>query len=181
MKPMNKRVFIFLLFIICLIPLIGLAKTAQFIKVGYINLDKIIQTYAARYLEVEIKLLKNSISQLPAIYNANYLALTEKEKSEIQLKLQEYNSKLKTLKSNKYLLDVNGKIMDDAIFERIQKDIMEAIRKVSILEGYSLVLDSTDNFVYGNDDVNLTDKVLFKLDEKLLKLSVNEKEDILEF
>jgi hypothetical protein len=32
------------------------------------------------------------------------------------------------------------------------------------------VLDKTGNFVYGSDDINLTSKVLFRLDEKLLDL-----------
>ncbi len=178
---MNKRLFIFLLIIICLIPFIGLTKITKYVKVGFINLDKIIQTYISRYLEVEIKLVEDSISQLPANSDTNYLALTEKEQNVIQFKLQDYNSKLETLKSNKYFWDLNGEVMDDTIYEKIQKDIMEAIMKVSILEGYDLVLDSTDNFVYGSDGINLTDKVLFRLDEKLMKLEVNEEEDILEF
>ena len=47
---------------------------------------------------------------------------------------------------------------------------MEAIKKTSELEGFSLVLDNSGNFVYGSEDINLTDKVLFRLDEKLLDL-----------
>ena len=64
---MNKRLFIFLLIIIFIVPFIGLAKTSQFVKVGYIKLGNIIQTYTARYLEVEIKLIEDSISQLLVI------------------------------------------------------------------------------------------------------------------
>ncbi|UCB45505.1 MAG: OmpH family outer membrane protein [Spirochaetota bacterium] len=179
---MNKRLIIFLLNVTCLVvPFMGHAKTSQYVKVGYINLDRIIQTYTAKYLEAEIKLIENSISQLPAYSVINYLTLTEKEKSELQSKLQDYSFKLETLKSNKYFWNVYGEFMDDTIYDKIQKDIMEAIRKVSILEGYSMVLDSTDNFVYGSEDVNLTEKVLFRLDEKLLKLEINENENSIEF
>jgi Skp family chaperone for outer membrane proteins len=177
----KKRLFVFLLIGICFIPFTGFAKASQYVKVGYINLDKIIQTYTARYLELEIKFLEDSISRLPSLHTIDHLALTEKERSKIQFELQDYNSRLKILKSNKYFLDINGEIMDDAIFEKIQKDIMEAIRKVSILEGYSMVLDSTDNFVYGSDEINLTYKVLFRLDEKLLKLEINKNENTIEF
>ena len=52
----------------------------------------------------------------------------------------------------------------------IQRDIMNAIRKTSEVEGFNLILDKTGNFIYGTEDIDLTDKILFRLDEKLMEL-----------
>ena len=65
-------------------------------------------------------------------------------------------------------------LREDLIYQIIQRDIMEAIQKTSELEGFNLILDNTGNFVYGSEDINLTDKVLFRLDEKLLDLQNRE-------
>jgi hypothetical protein len=73
-----------------------------------------------------------------------------------------------------------GDVRDDNLFNIIQINIMDAIKKTSELEGYSLVLDNTGNFVYGSEDINLTDKVLFRLEEKLLDRSEQDPAAVLE-
>ena len=75
---------------------------------------------------------------------------------------------------NKFLWESNEEIRDDIIYQIVQRDIMEAIKKTSELEGFSLILDNTGNFIYGSEDINLTDKILFRLDEKLLELQNKE-------
>ena len=178
---MKKKFAVLLLVIFSLVPLVVFPKTVRYMKIGYVDLEKIIQTYTVNYLETEIKLLEDSISLLQHTYNTNYFNLSELERNEIRNKLQEQNSKLSMLRSNRYFWDMNGEIMDDIIFEVIQRDIMDAIEKISILEGYSLVFDKSGNFIYGSEDINLTNKVLFRLDEKLLNLQSSEADEVLIF
>jgi len=171
---MKKRLLIPLLIIFILRPFPTFPKIVEYIKVGYIDLDKIISIYTTKYLDTEIKLIEDNISLLRLTYDTSYYNLTEKEKNVFQYNLQNQKSKLMNLKSNRHFWNISGEIVDDVIFEKIQRDIMEAIYRTSILEGYSLILDNTENFIYGSDDINLTDKVLFRLDEKLLNLLNNE-------
>jgi len=181
MFRMKKKFSVILLITFSLVPLMMFPKTARYMNVGYIDLEEIIQTYTVNYLETEIKLLQDSISLLQHTYNSNYLNLSELERNEIRNKLQDQNSKLNILRSNRYFWDMNGEIMDDIIFEAIQRDIMDAIEKISILEGYSLVFDKSGNFIYGSEDINLTNKVIFRLDEKLLNLQSSEADELLVF
>ena len=78
------------------------------------------------------------------------------------------------LRYNLLFWDRTGEIRDDIILQIIQRDLIESIKKTSELEGFSMVLDNTGNFIYGSEDINLTDRVLFRLDEKLLDLQNNE-------
>ena len=92
----------------------------------------------------------------------------------LQRQIDDHKEVLSLLTYNSYLLESTGTIRDSLILQIVQRDIMEAIKKTSELEGFSLVLDNSGNFVYGSEDINLTDKVLFRLDEKLLDLQSSE-------
>lgn len=169
---MKKRIFIFTFFYFMMIPIFIYPITL--VRVGYIDLDFIIQTYTKNYLDTEITLREDYISQLQGEYNENYFGLTEAEKSNIQIKLRDQRDVLSMLRYNLLFWDRTGEIRDDIILQIIQRDLIESIKKTSELEGFSLVLDNTGNFIYGSEDINLTDRVLFRLDEKLLDLQNNE-------
>jgi len=163
----NWFFFIFLV-IFLLIPLVVFPVTL--VRVGYIDLDFIIKTYTGKYIETEIFMRDDFTRQLQNSYNTNYYTLSESEKRELQQILQEQRSVLNMLRYNQYLWDNTEEIRDEVIYHIVQRDIMEAIKKTSELEGFNLILDNTGNFVYGSEDINLTDKVFFRLDEKLLDL-----------
>jgi Skp family chaperone for outer membrane proteins len=93
---------------------------------------------------------------------------------DLQQQINDQKDVLSLLTYNNYLHESTGNIRDSLILQIVQRDIMEAIKKTSELEGFSLVLDNSGNFVYGSEDINLTDKVLFRLDEKLLDLESSE-------
>jgi Skp family chaperone for outer membrane proteins len=114
------------------------------------------------------------LSQIRALYRDEYFEMSSIERMDLQRRIMDHDEALELLQYNKYYLDSTGDIDDDIIFQIVQRDIMEAIKKTSELEGYSLVIDNTGNFIYGSEDVNLTDKVLFRLDEKLLDLQESE-------
>jgi len=169
---MRNKLFIFFFLIFVLVPFIIFPVTL--VRVGYIDLDIIIETYTGKYLDTEISIREDYVLKLQGNYNQNYFTFSEEERSDILLQLKDQRNVLSMLRYNKFLWESTEDIRDDIIYQIVQRDIMEAIKKTSELEGYSLILDNTGNFIYGSNDINLTDKVLFRLDEKLLDLQNNE-------
>jgi Skp family chaperone for outer membrane proteins len=140
------------------------------VRVGYIDLEAIIQTYIVKYMSAEIEIRTAYASQLQTNYNVNYARMSEKDRIETLRKIKDQRDAVALLKNNMSSWNSSGDVLDEIIFQIVQRDIIEAIKKTSEIEGFSLVLDKTGNFVYGSDDIDLTDKVLFRLDEKLLDL-----------
>ena len=155
-----------------IVPIVGFPLTL--VRVGYIDLELIIQTYTTRYLETEIQARNEFITTLQGQYSSGYFDLTERERFEIQLKIDDQREVIDMLHYNLFLWENSGEMKDDLIYQILQRDIMAAIQKTSEIEGFSLILDNTGNFIYGSDDVNLIDKVLFRLDERLLDIQENE-------
>jgi Skp family chaperone for outer membrane proteins len=166
---MKTRATLYAFIIIVLLPFTA-AWPITLVRVGYLDIDTVIQTYTNRYLETEITLRQDYLGQIRALYREGYFEMSSIERMDLQRKIMDHDEALELLQYNKYYLDSTGEIDDDIIIQIVQRDIMEAIKKTSKLEGYSLVIDTTGNFIYGSEDVNLTDKVLFRLDEKLLDL-----------
>ena len=100
--------------------------------------------------------------------------MNETEKSDFQAEINEQRNTLSMIRYNQLFWQRSGEIRDEIIFTIIQRNIMESIKKTSELEGFSLILDNTGNFIYGSEDINLTDDVLFRLEEKLLELQETE-------
>jgi Skp family chaperone for outer membrane proteins len=144
------------------------------VRVGYIDLDIIISSYTTKYLNTEISIREEYISQLQTEYNDRYYRMPEMEENQLLSNLQKHRRALNMLKYNNYLWENTEELSDEIIYQIVQRDIMEAIKKTGELEGFSIILDKTGNFIYGSEDVNLTDKVLFRLDEKLLDLQSTE-------
>ena len=165
----NPKTFLLILFLFLLLPISNL-WAITLVRVGYINIDTVVETYTQRYLETEIMVRQEFIHQLQDTYRFEYEELSIIERMDLQQQINEQKDVLSLLSYNSYLHESTGNIRDSLILQIVQRDIMEAIKKTSELEGFSLVLDNSGNFVYGSEDINLTDKVLFRLDEKLLDL-----------
>jgi Skp family chaperone for outer membrane proteins len=148
----------------------ALAFPVTLVRAGYIDLEAIIQTYAVKYMSAEIEMRTAHAAELQANYNTTHSRMTEKDRAEALKKIKDHRDAIALLKNNMSYWNGNGDFMDEIVFQIVQRDIIEAIKKTSEIEGFSLVLDKTGNFVYGSDDINLTSKVLFRLDEKLLDL-----------
>jgi Skp family chaperone for outer membrane proteins len=148
----------------------ALAFPITLVRVGYIDLEAIIQTYTVKYMSAEIETRTAYAAELQANYNTNYSRMSEKDRVETLRRIKDQRDAIALLKNNMSYWNSNGDFMDEIIFQIVQRDIIEAIKKTSEIEGFNLVLDKTGNFVYGSDDINLTSKVLFRLDEKLLDL-----------
>jgi Skp family chaperone for outer membrane proteins len=163
-KHVTTAVFAVLLF------LPAFAFPVTLVRVGYIDLESIIQNYTVKYMSTEIEIRTMYASQLQTNYNTNYARMSEKDRNETLRKIRDQRDAITLLKNNMSYWNSNGDMKDEIIFQIVQRGIIEAIKKTSEIEGFSLVLDKTGNFVYGSDDINLTTKVLFRLDEKLLDL-----------
>ncbi len=166
---MKKGVLFFTLLLL-LFFLAGTVYPLTLVRVGYIDLNHILKVYTEKYLDLEISKRENYIQQLQQKYNQEYYNLSYDELNKLQTEISDQDNVLRTLKDNKFYWDNNEQIEDTVIQQIIQRDIMKAIKKTSEVEGFNLILDRTGNFVYGTEDINLTDKVLFRLDEKLLEL-----------
>jgi Skp family chaperone for outer membrane proteins len=140
------------------------------VRVGYIDIDVVVETYTSRYLETQIAMREDFLQQLRDTYNSDYYELSAAERDDYRKQIDDQREALSLLTSSNYLREATGTIREAVIKRIVQRDIMEAIKKTSELEGFSLVLDNSGNFVYGSDDINLTEKVLFRLDEKLMDL-----------
>ena len=169
---MKNKFFIIFFFLFMIIPLTVFPLTL--VRVGYIDLDVIIMSYTAKYIDTEISAREEFVQQLQSEFDDEYYRMSETEKSQVLSKLRKHRRTLNVLKYNKYLWENTEELSDEIIYQIVQRDIMEAIKKTSEIEGFSLILDNTGNFIYGSDDINLTDKILFRLDEKLLDLQNQE-------
>lgn len=146
------------------------AQSLSLVRVGYINVDKVLDTYTRNYLDTMIEVRERYLEELEAEYNAKFYTMGYREKSNMETQLRERREELRNLRLNRRVFSSTGEIRDDMIFHTVQGDIMDAVKKTSELEGFSLVLDNSGNFVYGSEDINLTAKVLFRLDERLLDM-----------
>jgi len=173
MKKKRKTFIIFLLLLLILLPF-STAWAITLVRVGYIDIDAVVDTYTYRYLETEIAIRQEFIQHLQDTYRDAFYDISTRERMGLQRQIDDHKEVLSLLTYNSYLLESTGTIRDSLILQIVQRDIMEAIKKTSELEGFSLVLDNSGNFVYGSEDINLTDKVLFRLDEKLLDLQSSE-------
>ena len=169
---MKKALYLCFVLLLLLIP--SLLFPITLVRVGYIDLDLIIQTYTTKYLETEIAIRNDYLTGLQQQYSSGYFDLTDGERFELQLQISDQREVLDMLHYNLFLWENSEELKDDIVYQILQRDIMEAIQKTSELEGFSLILDNTGNFIYGSEDVNLTDNVLFRLDEKLLELQDSE-------
>jgi len=167
----NKKIILSISFL--LLPVFSLWPITL-VRVGYVDIETIISTYTQKYLDTEITMREAYINQLNNTYNDKYFEMTDIEREEMRTKIRDQNEVLHVLRYNQNVLQLSGSIEDENLFQIIESNIMEAIKKTSELEGFSLIIDKTGNFIYGSDDINLTDKVLFRLDEKLLDLQNNE-------
>jgi Skp family chaperone for outer membrane proteins len=164
-----KKVLILSVVFIILLPLYA-AWSITLVRVGYIDVDVVVETYTERYLEAEIAMREVYVQEIKNDYDNRYYEMSSYERSELRRQIDDQQETLSLLTYNSYLLRNTGSVRDSLIIRIVQRDIMEAIKKTSELEGFSLVLDNSGNFVYGSEDINLTERVLFRLDEKLLDL-----------
>jgi Skp family chaperone for outer membrane proteins len=169
MKKVKKPLLFFALALFLLLPA-GTALSISLVRVGFMDVERVLTTYTRNYFDTMIEVQENELSELESEYNSKFYTMGYREKSDMEARLRNIRDELRNLRLNRRVFQSTGEIRDDDIFNTVQKDIMDAVKKTSELEGFSLVLDKRGNFVYGSEEIDLTDKVLFRLDEYLLDL-----------
>jgi len=177
----GKRLVICMAVYVLLVTSVVHPKTMSYSKVGFVDLDTILKAYTTKCLELGTQITEDSILNLEKDYARELGKYSEGERNNAWIKIQEKKAELERYRACMQLWKISGEIEDDGILEMVQRDIMAAIKKTSVLEGFSIILDKTGNFIYGNEDADLTNRVLFRLDEKLLNMQNNEQDDLLLF
>lgn len=148
----------------------GAALPISLVRVGFIDVDRVLTTYTRNYLDTMLDIQESYLSRLEKEYNDSYYTLDYRRRYDMENQLRDLREEVKNLRLNRRVFISSGEIRSDEIFEVVQRNIMDAVKKTSELEGFSLILDKSGNFVYGSEEINLTDKVLFRLDERLLEM-----------
>ncbi len=168
LKSLNHWLFITTLLVILFSS--AYAFPITLVRVGFIDLDVVLSRYTLKYIETQIRIRERYVNQLTAEYNQRYFLLSPDERRNLQTKIQDHKNVLDTFIYNLSYFKTNETIQDSLIKQIIQRDIMMAIQKTSELEGFHLILDNTGNFIYGSEDINLTEKVLFRLEDRLMNM-----------
>ena len=134
---MKRLLYLFIILAFLLIP--SLLFPITLVRVGYIDLDLIIETYTTKYLETEISFRNEYLTGLQQQYSSGYFDLTEGERFELQLRINDQREVLDMLHYNLFLWENSEELKDDIVYQILQRDIMEAIQKTSELEGLSLI------------------------------------------
>lgn len=106
------------------IPASGGAQSRLLTRVGYVDMQRIMDTYIERFFTHEIEWREH--------------------------------------------WERTGEVPDDGLREQMIEDIMQAVRRTAVVEGFSMVLSTTGNFVYGASEADLTGKVLSRLESRRL-------------
>ncbi len=166
-----KRMFAALVTLtMMLLPLITLAQTAQPVKIGYIDLQKVMfesekgrqakkaLTDEAEKLkrdlnqrQDEIQKLKDSIERQSATITPEARADREKQ---YQTKLKDYQRLASDFEQDlrQKDLDASGKIL---------QELQEVVKRLADNEKYTLILErSAAGILYGSPSVDITDRVI---------------------
>jgi hypothetical protein len=146
-------------------PRVVSARSQLLTKVGYVDLVVINKTYTSQFFEREIEWRERHLTELEtdATPFAGRQRMDEFKRNE-----RAYELSLEYLRENWIHWKNTGYVRDEVLRTLIQHEILQAVRKTGIIEGFSIILTNTGNFVYGSDEVNLTDKVLFRLNSLML-------------
>ncbi len=165
---MAKRFLVVLLVVV--IPSLSFAP--KLIKIGYIDLDKLFEKYAAvsdiikslkeerKQIEQEIERRKEEIKKLEEefIQQKDVLSDTERQRREAEI---EYRKE----ELNKFVEEKNRELekKKKELTKPFLKEIYKAVREVCREEGVSIVFRRSKDILFVDDDLDLTPKVLKKL------------------
>lgn len=160
---MVKKLIHPLILVFLLVSVAAYPQARLLAKAGFLDLDRIVYEYTARYLDGEISRREKSLALLRASLQSKRVFDQIEEHESIEEKIREHREALASLRRDKDYFARTGELRSDRLAEIVEKDIFIAVRKTAEIEGYSIVLDKSGNFVYGSREVDLTDRVLQRL------------------
>ena len=160
--------------LIFLVFMVGLGYSQTNVKIGYIDLQKVIRDSKAgksakAAFENEFKKKKQIIDN-----KANILAqekqdfisqspLMDDQARKVKAEEIQQNEKELTRLRDDFREELQKK--DFELTQKILKELESVIRVIGDKEGYSLIVEKTESgIIYGGDDVNITQKVITAYD-----------------
>jgi len=153
---------------ICLIltgPYAVPARSQMLTNVGYINIDRLMGIYIERFFDREIEWREDYILE---IGGRSSVFMSQNREEKLNLKIQEHRRYLEYLKYHRDYWRTNGQLTDSSLRNSLYSAIKQAIHNTAISEGVSIIISNSGNFVYGSEEVDLTAKVLFRLESSLI-------------
>ncbi|MEO0123808.1 MAG: OmpH family outer membrane protein [candidate division WOR-3 bacterium] len=161
--------------IITIIPLLVFAKEQ---KIGFVESSKILTQYQAtssatqefnEYVNAcrdSAAKLQLTVQNLKSEFDAQKLMLSEEARLKKLDEIDKYNQIY-----NKYLQDVfgpGGKIeqKNDELMAPLLKKINDAVAKIAQQEGFSMVIDLSEDIFYASPELNITDLVINELNRE---------------
>jgi outer membrane protein len=152
----------------------ALAQTEA--KIGYVNSEQLFEEYSgfqsaqtAYQAELEqwmqqLREREQSLNDLQSSYQAQQPMLSDERRlereTEIQRKLQDYEQFRQSIFGQGGRADMRNQ----ELLEPVLAEVQSAVEKIAEEEGFDLIFDAVDgNIIYGNDDYDITERVLDEL------------------
>lgn len=163
--------------LIFLLMLCGCALSASAQKFALVDMEYILQNIPAyeraneqlnqtsRAWQAEVEALNNKAQQLYKNYQNEVVFLSQEQKKAKQEAIMNKEKEASELK--KKYFGPEGELFKkrEALMGPIQEEIYNAVKEVSDLRGYSLVLDRASNsgIIFGSPKIDISNEVLKKL------------------
>jgi outer membrane protein len=176
---MKKLVRLMVALPVLLLPVIAMAQTAQPVKIGYIDLQRVmlesergreakkILTDEADKLKKTLNQKQDEIQKLKDALERQAATITPEARAD---KEKQYQAKLKDYQrlAGDYENDLRQKDMETS--QRILKELEEVVRKMGETEKYTLVLERTQaGILFGSTSNDITDKVIALYNDSMKK------------
>lgn len=176
---MKKLLGMMVVLPVLLLPVIALGQTAQPVKIGYIDLQRVmlesdrgreakkILTDEADKLKKTLNQKQDEIQKLKDALERQVATITPEARAD---KEKQYQSKLKDYQrmAGDYENDLRQKDMETS--QKILKELEEVVRKLGDTEKYTLILERTQaGILFGNTSSDITEKVIAQYNESLKK------------
>lgn len=137
-------------------------------KIGVVDVDEVFRQYGK--LKTELDALKSKKDQIEKDLNARYEAIQKEEEALKSLAESQREAKADEVrkKQRDYLADVQrrkGELDDEGLklSNRARQDVVQTIQRIGADEGYHLILQSGNTVIYSATPINITSKVIEKL------------------
>ncbi len=169
----TKFIICVLLLIICHLSLVTLSSAAELMKIGYIDLQRIVyESEAGKKAKSELDAL---IKSKQAVVDEKRKTL-EKLKSDMEKQVSALSPEARKAKQDEYEKnereflrfaqdsETELRKKDAELKEMIVKEVFELMDKIGKEEGYTMILDRS-MVIYGNKEIDITNIVIKKYNE----------------
>ena len=163
------------LFIICLLAIVSMGASAQ--KFALVDMEYIMGNIPAyeraneqlnqssKKWQAEVEALNTEASTLYKNYQNEVVFLSEQQKKDRQQAIVDKEKQASELKKKYFGPEGELYKKRQSLLQPIQDEIYNAVKEISDLRGYSLVIDRASNsgIIFGSPKVDISNEVLQKL------------------